>query len=164
MRLRRFIRTGLWAGLWAWATLPRCWSTSRGEARPRQGGGVCAEGAVGRWIFAGGFSRSAAADQEAGLDESIMKMLPSVGPFAGMQQMAGQVDEKQLTRVEAIINSMTQKERDHHEIINGKPAEADRGGSGTTVQDVNQLLRQYAQMRKMFKRDGRRAMGMGGGR
>jgi signal recognition particle subunit SRP54 len=102
--------------------------------------------------------------------ESIMKMLPSVGPLAGMQQMAGQVDEKQLSRVEAIINSMTQKERNHHEIISGSRRKRIANGSGTTVQEVNQLLRQYAQMRKMFKGIGkgggmlqRRAMGMLGG-
>ena len=89
--------------------------------------------------------------------ESIMKMLPSVGPLAGMQQMAGQVDEKQLMRVEAIINSMTQKERDHHEIISGSRRKRIAAGSGTTVQEINQLLRQYAQMRKMFK-----GMGKGG--
>ncbi len=101
--------------------------------------------------------------------ESIMKMLPSVGPFAGMQQMAGQVDEKQLARVEAIINSMTQRERDHHEIISGSRRKRIANGSGTTVQEVNQLLKQYAQMRKLFKGMGkggmmqRRAMGMLGG-
>src|SRR5579862_3765459 len=83
--------------------------------------------------------------------ESILKMLPSVGPLAGMQQMAGQVDEKQFTRVEAIINSMTPKERNHHEIISGSRRKRIAAGSGTTVQEVNQLLRQYAQMRKMFK-------------
>jgi signal recognition particle subunit SRP54 len=101
--------------------------------------------------------------------ESILKMLPSVGPLAGMQQMAGQVDEKQFTRVEAIINSMTQKERNHHEIISGSRRKRIANGSGTSVQEVNQLLRQYAQMRKMFKGMGkggmlqRRAMGMLGG-
>ena len=50
---------------------------------------------------------------------SILKMLPSVGPFAGMQQAAGQVDEKQFIRLEAIINSMTPQERRNHEIISG---------------------------------------------
>src|ERR1700744_2403903 len=101
--------------------------------------------------------------------QSIMKMLPSVGPFAGMQQMADQVDEKQFTRVEAIINSMTPKERNNHEIISGSRRKRIATGSGTTVQEVNQLLRQYAQMRKMFKGVGkggllqRRAMGMLGG-
>src|SRR6202007_2251838 len=83
--------------------------------------------------------------------QSIMKMLPSVGPFAGMQQMADQVDEKQFSRVEAIINSMTKKERNHHEIISGSRRKRIATGSGTSVQEVNQLLRQYAQMRKMFK-------------
>jgi signal recognition particle subunit SRP54 len=98
--------------------------------------------------------------------QSIMKMLPSVGPFQGMQQMAGQVDEKEFVRIEAIINSMTQKERNNHEIISGTRRRRIASGSGTSVQQVNQLLRQYAQMRKMFKGVGkggmlqRRAMGM----
>jgi signal recognition particle subunit SRP54 len=98
--------------------------------------------------------------------QSIMKMLPSVGPFQGMQQMAGHVDEKEFVRIEAIINSMTRKERNHHEIISGTRRKRIANGSGTTVQEVNQLLRQYAQMRKMFKGVGkggmlqRRAMGM----
>src|SRR5205085_11089924 len=51
--------------------------------------------------------------------QSIIGMLPSVGPFAGMQKAADKVDEKQVNRVEAIINSMTGYERDHHEVING---------------------------------------------
>jgi signal recognition particle subunit SRP54 len=61
------------------------------------------------------------------------------------------VDEKELTRVEAIINSMTSYEREHHESINGSRRKRIARGSGTSVQEVNQLLRQYAQMRKMFK-------------
>jgi signal recognition particle subunit SRP54 len=89
--------------------------------------------------------------------QSIMKMLPSVGPFQGMQQAAGSVDEKQFTRVEAIINSMTAAERRNHELISGSRRKRIARGSGTTVQDVNQLLRQYIQMRKMFK-----SMGKGG--
>ncbi len=101
--------------------------------------------------------------------QSIMKMLPSVGPFQGIQQMADQVDEKQFVRVEAIINSMTPKERNHHEIISGNRRKRIARGSGTSVQEVNQLLRQYAQMRKMFKTAGkggalqRRLMGTMGG-
>jgi signal recognition particle subunit SRP54 len=75
-----------------------------------------------------------------------------------MQQAAGQVDEKQFVRLEAIINSMTPKERHNHEIISGSRRKRIAAGSGTTVQDVNQLLRQYAQMSKMFKQ-----MGKGGG-
>jgi signal recognition particle subunit SRP54 len=89
--------------------------------------------------------------RKMGSIQSIMKMLPSVGPFAGMQKAANNVDEKQLTRVEAIINSMTAHEREHHEVINGSRRKRIARGSGTSVQEVNQLLRQYAQMRKMFK-------------
>jgi signal recognition particle subunit SRP54 len=83
--------------------------------------------------------------------QSIVKMLPSIGPFQGMQQVADKVDEKELVRVEAIINSMTSYERDHHEVINGSRRKRIARGSGTSVQQVNQLLRQYAQMRKMFR-------------
>jgi signal recognition particle subunit SRP54 len=95
--------------------------------------------------------------KKMGSMKSILKMLPSVGPFAGMQQAIDNVDEGQFTRVESIINSMTARERADHEIINGSRRKRIASGSGTTVQDVNNLLRQYAQMRKMFK-----TMGGGG--
>ena len=93
--------------------------------------------------------------KKLGSMESILKMLPSVGPFAGLQQASKNVDEKQFTRLEAIINSMTPKERRNHDIINGTRRKRIANGSGTTVQDVNQLLRQYAQMAKMFKQMGK---------
>ena len=83
--------------------------------------------------------------------QSIVKMLPSIGPFAGLQNMADKVDDKEITRVEAIINSMTPYERDHHEVINGSRRKRIARGSGTSVQEVNQLLRQYAMMKKQFK-------------
>ncbi len=106
--------------------------------------------------------------KKMGSIQSIMKMLPSVGPFANMQKAVDNVDEKQITRVEAIINSMTAYERDHHDVINGSRRKRIARGSGTTVQEVNQLLRQYAQMRKMFKDMGkasfaRKMAGMMGG-
>jgi signal recognition particle subunit SRP54 len=82
---------------------------------------------------------------------SIVKMMPSIGPFANMQKAADNFDDKELVRVEAMINSMTQHEREHHESINGSRRKRIARGSGTSVQEVNQLLRQYAQMRKMFK-------------
>jgi signal recognition particle subunit SRP54 len=130
-------------------------------------------------LLGDGFSLEDFRDQlrqikKLGSMESILKMLPSVGPFAGMQQAAKNVDEKQFVRLEAIINSMTAKERRNHEIISGTRRKRIASGSGTTVQDVNQLLRQYAQMAKMFKqmgkgglarnmmRGGMGAMGMGG--
>jgi signal recognition particle subunit SRP54 len=81
----------------------------------------------------------------------IIKMLPSIGPFANLQKVANQVDDKEITRVEAIINSMTARERAHHEVINGSRRKRIARGSGTSVQEVNQLLRQYVQMKKMFK-------------
>jgi signal recognition particle subunit SRP54 len=83
--------------------------------------------------------------------QSIMGMMPKIGPFANMQRAADKVDEKQINRVEAIINSMTPYEREHHEVINGSRRKRIARGSGTSVQEINQLLRQYAQMRKMFK-------------
>jgi signal recognition particle subunit SRP54 len=91
--------------------------------------------------------------------QNIIKMLPSIGPFSGMQKAADKVDEKQLTRVEAIIDSMTAHERLNHDIINGSRRKRIARGSGTTVQEVNQLLRQYAQMRKMFKDMGKASFG-----
>jgi signal recognition particle subunit SRP54 len=87
--------------------------------------------------------------------QNLMGMLPSVGPFAGLQKHADKVDEKQINRVEAIINSMTAHERHHHDVINGSRRKRIARGSGTTVQEVNNLLRQYAQMRKMFKQMGK---------
>jgi signal recognition particle subunit SRP54 len=96
--------------------------------------------------------------KKMGSMKSILKMLPSVGPFAGMAQAAENVDEKQFNRIETIIDSMTARERRDHELINGSRRKRIARGSGTTVQEVNNLLRQYAQMRKMFK-----SMGSGGG-
>jgi signal recognition particle subunit SRP54 len=96
--------------------------------------------------------------KKMGSMKSILKMLPSVGPFAGIAQAAENVDEGQLTRVEAIINSMTNKERQNADILNGSRRKRIAAGSGTSVQEVNNLLRQYSQMSKMFK-----TMGGGGG-
>ncbi|MGA6984830.1 MAG: signal recognition particle protein [Terriglobales bacterium] len=87
--------------------------------------------------------------------QSLMGMLPNIGAFSGMQKAADKVDEKQINRVEAIINSMTGYERNHHESINGSRRKRIARGSGTSVQEVNNLLRQYAQMRKMFKQMGK---------
>lgn len=96
--------------------------------------------------------------KKMGSMKSILKMLPSVGPFQGIQAAAENVDESQFTRIESIINSMTDKERRNADLINGSRRKRIANGSGTTVQEVNSLLRQYAQMSKMFK-----SMGSGGG-
>jgi signal recognition particle subunit SRP54 len=93
--------------------------------------------------------------KKMGSMKSLIGMLPSVGPFSGLQKAADHVDEKQINRVEAIINSMTSHERNHHEVINGSRRKRIARGSGTSIQDVNNLLRQYAQMKKMFKQMGK---------
>jgi signal recognition particle subunit SRP54 len=117
-------------------------------------------------ITGGGFSLGDFRDQlrqvkKLGSLQSIAKMLPSVGPFQGLNKAADNIDEKELVRVEAIINSMTSYEREHHEVINGSRRKRIARGSGTTVQQVNNLLRQYAQMRKMFKSMGKPGFGRG---
>jgi signal recognition particle subunit SRP54 len=81
--------------------------------------------------------------------DSIMKMMPKVGIMKDLQNI--QPDEKELTRIVAIIDSMTPKERDNHMIINGTRRRRIAKGSGTSVQDVNNLLKQYTQARKMMK-------------
>lgn len=81
--------------------------------------------------------------------EQILGMLPQVGPFKDLNKV--KVDEKELLHIEAIINSMTPKERSHHQIINGSRRKRIARGSGTSVQKVNQLLKQYVQTRKMMK-------------
>ena len=114
-------------------------------------------------LMGDGFSLEDFRDQlgqikKMGSMESILKMLPSVGPFAGLQQASKNVDESQFTRLEAIINSMTKAERRNADIISGSRRKRIAAGSGTTVQDVNALLRQYAQMSKMFKQMGKGGM------
>src|SRR4051812_1205685 len=93
--------------------------------------------------------------RKMGSMQSLMGMLPSIGPFAGLQKHADKIGEKQINHVEAIINSMTAYERTHHDVINGSRRKRIARGSGRTVQEVNNLLRQYAQMRKMFKQMGK---------
>ena len=81
--------------------------------------------------------------------EQMLGMLPKTGIFKDAGKV--KVDEKELVHIEAIINSMTAQERRNHEIINGKRRKRIARGSGTSVQAVNQVLKQYFQMRKMMK-------------
>jgi signal recognition particle subunit SRP54 len=83
--------------------------------------------------------------------EQILGMLPGMGALKDMQQAREQVDEKQMGRIEAIINSMTAKERRNHQIINGQRRKRIAKGSGTSVEEVNRLLKQFIQMKKMLK-------------
>lgn len=91
--------------------------------------------------------------RKMGSVEQLMGMLPKIGPFAKIPKDA-QIDEKQLKATEAIINSMTARERADHNLIDGKRRKRIARGSGTTVQEVNQVLRQYADMRRMMKQYG----------
>lgn len=81
--------------------------------------------------------------------ESLLGMMPNLGPIKDLKNM--KVDEKEITRVVAIIDSMTPHERANHMIINGSRRRRIAKGSGTSVQDVNALLKQYSQARKMMK-------------
>ena len=83
--------------------------------------------------------------------EQILGMLPGMGAIKELKAQKEQVDEKQMLRVEAIINSMTAKERANHQLINGQRRKRIAKGSGTTVEEVNRLLKQFIQMKKMLK-------------
>ncbi len=85
--------------------------------------------------------------------EQLMGMLPKIGPFAKLPKDVD-LDDKQLKRVEAIINSMTANERSDHNLIDGKRRKRIARGSGTSVQEVNQVLKQYGDMRRMLKQYG----------
>jgi signal recognition particle subunit SRP54 len=89
--------------------------------------------------------------------EQIVGMIPGMG---NLKQLAHQKpDDKQIERVEAIISSMTPAERRRSDIINGSRRKRIARGSGTSVEDVNRLLKQFTQMRKMLKAMGGLAMG-----
>jgi signal recognition particle subunit SRP54 len=80
---------------------------------------------------------------------SLLDLMPKVGIMKGLKDV--KVDEKEIDHVVAIIDSMTPKERANHMIINGSRRRRIAKGSGTSVQEVNQLLKQYAEARKMMK-------------
>jgi signal recognition particle subunit SRP54 len=81
--------------------------------------------------------------------ESILGMMPNMGIMKDLKN--AKIDEKEVTHVVAIIDSMTPRERANHMIINGSRRRRIAKGSGTSVQEVNQLLKQYSQARKMMK-------------
>lgn len=82
--------------------------------------------------------------------DSIMGMIPGMGKM--MKQMEGMAPpEKEMKRIEAIINSMTMKERANHTIINGSRRLRIATGSGTTVQEVNQLLKRFMDAQRMMQ-------------
>jgi signal recognition particle subunit SRP54 len=80
--------------------------------------------------------------------DQLLEMIPGFSTLKASKNI--QVDEKELVKIEAIINSMTPKERNNYKIINGSRRKRIALGSGTTVQDVNKLLKQFDQTRKMM--------------
>jgi signal recognition particle subunit SRP54 len=78
--------------------------------------------------------------------ENILSMIPGVNKMKNID-----VNEKDLIKIEAIINSMTKKEKRNHAIINGSRRRRIAIGSGTTVPDVNRVVKQYVEMKKMLK-------------
>ncbi len=100
--------------------------------------------------------------KKMGSIDQILSMIPGMGRLKLPQNLQG--SEKELVKVEAIINSMTRQERRSPEVLNGSRRLRIAKGSGTTVQDVNQLLKQYLQMKKMlrqFKKGGMRGLAKG---
>ncbi len=96
--------------------------------------------------------------------QEVKKMGPLsqvLGMLPGMNRLpaGANVDDSALGRIEAIIHSMTREERQKPAIINGSRRKRIASGSGTSVQDVNRLMKQYEQMQKMM-----RTLGKGGGR
>jgi signal recognition particle subunit SRP54 len=84
--------------------------------------------------------------------DDLLKMVPGMGKMRGAVDL--QAGEGELRRIEAIICSMTREERRNYHILNGSRRLRIARGSGTTVQDVNRLLKNYTQMRKMMKKMG----------
>jgi signal recognition particle subunit SRP54 len=100
--------------------------------------------------------------KKMGSIEQILSMIPGLGRLKLPKDVQG--SDKDLGKIEAIINSMTREERLRPEILNGSRRLRIARGSGTTVQDVNQLLKQYLQTKKMlrqFKRGGMRGLAKG---
>jgi len=78
--------------------------------------------------------------------ENLLSMVPGMGRIKNIS-----IDEKEFVKVEAIINSMTRQERRNHNIINGSRRRRIAAGSGVTVADVNRVIKQYVEMKKMLK-------------
>ena len=97
------------------------------------------------------FKEQLQAIKKMGSMESLLSMIPGAGK--AMKQMKGmQIPDQELKKIEAIINSMTPGERRDHRIINGSRRLRIANGSGTRVQDVNQLLKRFTEAQKMMKK------------
>lgn len=100
--------------------------------------------------------------KKLGSMEQMMQMIPGVNKLKGLKE--AKPDEKELVRIEAIIDSMTPEERHNYQIINGSRRRRIAKGSGTTVQEVNKMLKNFEQIQKMlkqFSKGGRKALKRG---
>lgn len=105
------------------------------------------------------FAEQLAMVRKMGPIGNLLEMLPvGLGGAAVQGQLDGSIAERQLIRTQAIIHSMTGVERRKPEVLNASRKRRIATGSGTSVQEINQLLRQYKQMRRMFKKMGKRGM------
>ena len=132
----------------AWAT---CCRSSKRPKRPstRSRPSRCSASSSrtsSRWRIS---ATSSGSLRKLGPLEGMLSMMPQVGILKDLKNV--KVDENEITRVVAIIDSMTPKERANHMLINGSRRRRIAKGSGTTVQEVNQLLKQYGQAKKMMK-------------
>jgi len=100
--------------------------------------------------------------RKMGSMSDLISMIPGIGKSKHLKNL--EVDERELVRTEAIINSMTPQERRHHTLIKGSRRKRIAKGSGTSVQDINKLLKNYTQVMKMIKKinkGGMRGIGRG---
>jgi signal recognition particle subunit SRP54 len=95
--------------------------------------------------------------------EQILGMLPGMGGLKQLTANRDALDDKQIGRIEAMINSMTPQERRNHQLISGSRRKRIAKGSGTSVEEINRLLKQFVQMKKMLKQIGGMA-GLGKGK
>jgi signal recognition particle subunit SRP54 len=99
------------------------------------------------------FKKQLAYIQKMGSLEQILGMIPGIGQMAKSGRL--KTDKKELVRSEAIINSMTMEERRNHRIISGSRRKRIAMGSGTRVEDINRLIKNFVQMKNMLKQFGR---------
>jgi signal recognition particle subunit SRP54 len=109
------------------------------------------------------FAEQLAQMRKMGPLAKVLEMIPAGLAGAG-RSLDGEAAEQQLRRTQAILSSMTRRERRAPEVLNGSRKRRIAAGSGTTVQEINQLLRQYQQMRKLYKQVGKRGLGSLGSR
>jgi len=133
--------------------------------KAEQAGSADAAAALARAVEEDGFTLEAFREQlrllrRMGPLDQVMRLLPGCG---GGTPMPAGFDERELVRIEAIIDSMTPRERRHPQIIDGSRRRRIARGSGTTVEEVNRLLRQFAEVRKLVKRAKGLAGRRGGG-